>query len=550
MHKVTIRCRSLAQSILAIFPDLYDSIVDQDVPLSQSIFDRLRCWIGEVKVEAQRMQTTYAGLIMEVQMSVETARALLPLSLHTHHHHVHTAAAAAAAPAITASAAALPAAPPAPPATATRTESSDTHMLLPAGDAPSGGAPVERTDVRGSAGSRGGGAPASPPLSATTPDSGNSPLLLARPTSSTSPHAGDELMEMLFDTPSVVSDDRRLQRILTRLGVSSEAGHVVATRSSPASAVIAAMQQHGGGGSGGGGSSGFPGALLGAPAAAWPAGPARDTVPLHPSGPAPPEQHLARAFVPPQSISPKAAAAVAAASELSTTRDAGSSGPPGGGSGFTEGAGGGASSDSDSSGSSLVPLSVIGDGGKCLGCALADLRRVDVILSSSVEFWTSMELVIDVAVRRKEHSETLLLHASSRRALAKANSSLHDYMAFWQAFHFLCGRYAEALQLADLYAWLNAPDAADEPHVHLRVAAEAPGAGAASQPQQLQLLGIGGGGDAAAQLKGAPPLQAAPQQQGQQPSLLQQPLRWGGEASQAPLSLIPPLAGGWDPRRL
>ena len=289
--------------------------------------------------------------------------------------------------------------------------------------------------------------------------------MLGHAVSSTSPHAiGDELMELLFDTPSVVGDDKRLQRILTKLGVSSEAGHVVATRTTPASAVIAAMQQHAGAGSV---DAAVTGALLpSAPGiAVAPSGLGRDAVPPHvavPLGPALPEQHVARAFGPvsvaPLAISPKAVPSVTTGS----LGRAGNDGP--------------VASDEPSKGggvSSIVPLSGIGDGGKCLGCALADLRRVDLILSSSVGFWTSMELVIDVAVRRKEHSETLLLHASSRRALAKATSSLQDYMAFWQAFHFLCGRFAEALQLADLYAWLTAPEA--EEHVHHRLPVMTPG---------------------------------------------------------------------------
>lgn len=511
VHKVTVRCRSLAQSILAIFPDLRDSIVDRDVSLSQHIFDRLRTWIGEVKVEAQRMQTTYAALIMEVQMSVETARALLPLSLHAHHVHSHSPATSTPASGASTSHAVAP--PPAAPPSLASSGSIDAPM-----DAP---AESDRSTT-----------PASPLLHSTSPDVGGSPLMLGHAVSSTSPHAiGDELMELLFDTPSVVGDDKRLQRILTKLGVSSEAGHVVATRTTPASAVIAAMQQHAGAGSV---DTSVTGALLpSAPGiAVAPSGLGRDSVPPHVAvPPALPEQQVARAFGPvsvaPLAISPKALPSV-------PTGGLGRDGPvvpdelP---------KGGGASS--------IVPLSVIGDGGKCLGCALADLRRVDLILTSSVGFWTSMELVIDVAVRRKEHSETLLLHASSRRALAKATSSLQDYMAFWQAFHFLCGRFAEAIQLADLYAWLTAPEA--EEHVHHRLPVVSPGQlqiGLAESAGRMQ----GSGSHAHAQL---------PMQQQQQHVPQGQPaLRWAqqgfpGDAflgQPLPLaSLAPPP--GWEVRK-
>lgn len=93
---------------------------------------------------------------------------------------------------------------------------------------------------------------------------------------------------------------------------------------------------------------------------------------------------------------------------------------------------------------------------KCLGCALMELRAVDTILTQAVDFWTSMELVVDVVVRRKEHSETLLRHSTSARMLARATSSLQEYAAFWQAFAVLCGRYAESLssETREMYGWL------------------------------------------------------------------------------------------------
>jgi hypothetical protein len=124
-----------------------------------------------------------------------------------------------------------------------------------------------------------------------------------------------------------------------------------------------------------------------------------------------------------------------------------------------------------------------GDGGSgrgartCLGCALADLRQVDLIFSKAVDFWGSMEFVVDVVVRRKEHSETLLRHSTSARMIAKATASLGDYMSFWQAFSLLCGRYADALgspgsggasggggggggsSVDGMYAWLGYSDA-------------------------------------------------------------------------------------------
>jgi hypothetical protein len=337
---------------------------------------------------------------------------------------------------------------------------------------------------------------------------GASPLLMAAiGGSGSSPHAGDELMDLLFDTPSVVGDEKRLQRILTHFGVSSEAGHVVATRSSPASAVIAAMQHHAGGSSGavgGAGSSGagsthhVAGLLNGSSSDRSPgpppgvgrepvtnaisvrdAGARSSTVLPGSSAPPPPVSSVP---APPLLVTAQAATSVGHAfaphiphmqpvvpgSSPSTGADILARSvlqPPAASSAIGSDHSSTltvlrAGAEQSTGASSLGETSSAGDSsGKCLGCALADLRRVDTILSTSVDFWTSMELVIDVAVRRKEHSETLLMHASSRRALSKATHSLQDYMAFWQAFHFLCGRYAEALQGADLYAWLNLPEA-------------------------------------------------------------------------------------------
>jgi hypothetical protein len=95
---------------------------------------------------------------------------------------------------------------------------------------------------------------------------------------------------------------------------------------------------------------------------------------------------------------------------------------------------------------------------KCLGCALDDLMAVDSMLTDAVGFWAHMELVIDLVIRRKELSETLLSATSSSQAMVtKTQATLHDYNTFWQVFKFLCDTYGLALQeqTVPMFAWLN-----------------------------------------------------------------------------------------------
>jgi hypothetical protein len=105
-------------------------------------------------------------------------------------------------------------------------------------------------------------------------------------------------------------------------------------------------------------------------------------------------------------------------------------------------------------------MSAKGTAAKKAQVGAGELRAVDGILVQAVDFWTSMELVLDVVVRRKEHSETLLRHSSSPRLQGRALATLGDYAAFWQAFAFLCGCYAEALgpETLAMYAWLTASE--------------------------------------------------------------------------------------------
>lgn len=110
---------------------------------------------------------------------------------------------------------------------------------------------------------------------------------------------------------------------------------------------------------------------------------------------------------------------------------------------------------------------------KCLGCALAELAAVDSLLMGAIEFWSSMELVIDVILRRKEHAETHLSSASASAAF-KALSKLSDFSAFWSAFALLCREYGDALdsdELSGIYSWLSEVSPGPGPSRGLLIAA-------------------------------------------------------------------------------
>jgi hypothetical protein len=103
----------------------------------------------------------------------------------------------------------------------------------------------------------------------------------------------------------------------------------------------------------------------------------------------------------------------------------------------------------------------------CLGCALEDLRRVDSLLTLTVEFWSNMELLIDHLLRRKEASETLLiggvgpLEGSGGPGLSPEFSSLTEYASFWRVLAFLCDKYIQTstADVAELFGWLSEPQA-------------------------------------------------------------------------------------------
>jgi len=118
------------------------------------------------------------------------------------------------------------------------------------------------------------------------------------------------------------------------------------------------------------------------------------------------------------------------------------------------------------SGAASDALAPLTPHGACLGCALAKLAAVDALLLGAVEFWTSMELLIDYVMTRKEAAETHLA-STSVHAARRAVEKFKDFSTFWAAFARLCGQYGEMLDSEDgglggMFAWLSV-SAAEEP---------------------------------------------------------------------------------------
>jgi hypothetical protein len=393
----------------------------------------------------------------------------------------------------------------------------------------------------------------------------------APPAAGAASHAGDDVLELFLDTPSVVGDEKRLKRLLVNMGLPlppdrPHAGGGAAAGAGPVSAAPSGQQggasssatptmaarahdnlqlvcvdyhrtrsAFGGGssgsttpsaaaGSGGGGSGGGGGGAPGVAAGAAVGGRGGDAL-----GPAAygslfqhhhHHHHHHHLHHHTQQQAQQAHRDGSGSPEVVAAAAAGGTGGGGGGGVPTPPLGWPASPEAGGAGGSSSGGS--GGGGRgartCLGCALADLRQVDLIFSKAVDFWGSMEFVVDVVVRRKEHSETLLRHSTSARMIAKATASLGDYMSFWQAFSLLCGRYADALGASrasggasvgggsvgsvgsgggggggidsgvdGMYAWLGASDAElDAEESAMMVAlAHAPQMAAAGQPQLL-----------------------------------------------------------------
>lgn len=88
---------------------------------------------------------------------------------------------------------------------------------------------------------------------------------------------------------------------------------------------------------------------------------------------------------------------------------------------------------------------------------LSQLKSVDALLLRVVGFWSSMELVIDVVVQRKEHTATVLEHATTAAMQGRALQRLSGYKQFWRAMEWLCDGYLEWARTTPVYKFLNGP---------------------------------------------------------------------------------------------
>ena len=478
VRTVMQRCRNLSQSILVILPDLTNSVLEGDVGLTQAIFGRMRQWVSELRNEAQSMQEQHSALILDVQMSLERAQALAALD----HGHItawneHN--------------------------TANMLEGPDTGRSDDSNNPNNNNMRQDSINMENE-----GITPISlvaTPLSSIdgntiprmeTNMSVGSPLSISSGTGIANDELnpgmttdeGDAFLQLFLDPATVVTDGRKLKRILTSMGENIDElsaytnKHTLSSTSPPPTTTINSVRKSSvnstdmnhhhyhhepmnnksrTGSVGETGSTPLSGSL--------PNSPLRE--PIH-------DHNLHRTMSPTN------------VSSLNTNNNSTT---------LVRGTNNNNSSigrqifpdvhnhnnneyhNHNNHSTALVndPLSqaiqpssqIISQdvttsasrtgnrSGACLACALQDLRQVDVILSQAVEFWASMELVIDVVVRRKEHSETLLAYSSSSRMMNKAITSLSEYQAFWQAFTYLCSRYEDSLsaETRNMYSWLSTP---------------------------------------------------------------------------------------------
>eukprot|EP01138_Halocafeteria_seosinensis_P002850 gb/GECG01002911.1/.p1 GENE.gb/GECG01002911.1/~~gb/GECG01002911.1/.p1 ORF type:complete len:1327 (+),score=183.78 gb/GECG01002911.1/:1-3981(+) len=102
------------------------------------------------------------------------------------------------------------------------------------------------------------------------------------------------------------------------------------------------------------------------------------------------------------------------------------------------------------------PSMPVQDQGERLQNALEELQSVDDLLSNCVDFWSSMELIVDVVVQRKEHSEVLLKHATTEPMIERAMERMSSYRGFWECFRSLCEKYADTLETNPTdYSFIN-----------------------------------------------------------------------------------------------
>lgn len=411
------KCQNITTSILAIMHELTDSVQDGNIGLMKAVFSQMKDWVADLKTQAQSIRSSYSQLIRQVQDSVERARPLLTMN-HDHRYHVAAGAAAAATAPTPSSDGNFHQLPPLPQGSGSPEFRPHIGGIRKVSTADSAGMPGP-ADGMGTDGAGGSGSSVGGP--AHFDDAGTGSHY------SNAMDTDEDLKQrdvhlLFLDTARAVADQQDFRRILTNLNIDLQ------TQASGGSVGSASNRRS---------------------STASPPPVSRDSQHHHHQQPGSSPLHGSSSPVP--HFAPLSAQSSTSTTSTTTpnSASAGAVVP------ISEGA---------SDMQVIIQTSQHGhamrDDGACLACALSQLQAVDSILMQAVDFWSSMELVIDAIVSRKVHSEMLFTYSTkSQSSKDKAERTILEYKAFWSAFTLLCGSYANALavETPNMYAWLSAP---------------------------------------------------------------------------------------------
>lgn len=90
-----------------------------------------------------------------------------------------------------------------------------------------------------------------------------------------------------------------------------------------------------------------------------------------------------------------------------------------------------------------------------LGSALEELRCIDSNLARALDFWASMDTVVDIISRRRDHTEVLLRHKGPEFN-ETVTSKLEEYGRFWRSLSLVCQQFAGRIlrEAPRMYAFL------------------------------------------------------------------------------------------------
>jgi serine/threonine protein kinase len=213
-------CRDLSRSIQALIPELTISVQDKDAGLTRGIFIQLRKWVGDLKTQSQSIQGAYSALIVDVHMSLERAVGQMVQTAHNNpSSSITDSRRSPLSPSSPTSA--LRASPPPPPLPShVISTGNDGNTMMSEGGASNrlGGAALSSAAssfIR----SVSVDSTLSPSSSLTKHDGFASSANQTKGSSTNTPSETEDMfLELFLDTSTVVSDEKKLVRMLTSIG--------------------------------------------------------------------------------------------------------------------------------------------------------------------------------------------------------------------------------------------------------------------------------------------------------------------------------------------